>query len=212
MPTPFPGMDPFLERNPLWQQVHTCLIVEMRRFLAPRLRPRFFVAIEQHDYMVKQRYLEIRDVATREVITVIEILSPANKRRGDGRRQYERKRQKVLESQTHLVEIDLLRAGDPMPLALPGAAENGPPAYRIVVSRSPRRPYADVYLFSLRQPIPNVPIPLRPGDEEPLLPLNDLLHAVYDQGAYDLVVDYGRPPQPPLADEDAAWSQTLLAA
>ena len=64
---------------------------------------------------VQQAYLEVRDVATQAVVTVIEVLSPANKR-SDGRRKYETKRQAVLGSLTHLVEIDLLRDGEPLPI------------------------------------------------------------------------------------------------
>ncbi|GAA6623037.1 hypothetical protein NUACC26_088620 [Scytonema sp. NUACC26] len=58
---------------------------------------------------VRQGHLEIRDIATSEVVTAVEVLSPANKRPGQGRKQYETKRQTILESTTHLVEIDLLR-------------------------------------------------------------------------------------------------------
>jgi len=60
------------------------------------------------------RYLEVKEAATKAVITTIEILSPLTS--GDGRQKYEVKRQRVLRSQTHLVEIDLLRAGDPLPV------------------------------------------------------------------------------------------------
>lgn len=82
--------------------------------------------------------------------------------------------------------------------------------YRITVSRSPQRPYAAFYLFGLRQAIPAIPIPLRPNEKEPVLPLNDLLHTIYDQGAYDLVIDYSQPPSPPLSAEDAAWARTTI--
>ena len=41
MPNPFPGMDPYLE-GPLWSSVHSSLIEEIARDLAPRLRPKYF--------------------------------------------------------------------------------------------------------------------------------------------------------------------------
>lgn len=66
---------------------------------------------------VRERYLEVREVRTGEVITVIEVLSPKNKRSGTGCTAYEKKRQSVLRSQTHLVEIDLLQGGSPMPMS-----------------------------------------------------------------------------------------------
>jgi hypothetical protein len=52
MPTPFPGMDPHLERRGIWEQVHTDLIVSIRRFLTPLLRPRYHVGIEERTYLM----------------------------------------------------------------------------------------------------------------------------------------------------------------
>ena len=59
--------------------------------------------------------------------------------------------------------------------------------------------------------IPTFPIPLRPGETEPTLPLNHILHELYDQGGYDLIIDYRQPPQPPLSEADAAWARQLVA-
>lgn len=154
---------------------------------------------------VLERYLEIRDVETHEAITVMEILSPTNKTTRDGRAQYERKRLKVLSGLTNLVEIDLLRVGKPFAMKVPQES-----AYRIVVSHSEHRPRADFYLFDLQEPIPDFPIPLRPGETEPTLPLNQILHTLYDEGGYDLAIDYRRPPIPPFSDEDAAWAEDML--
>jgi hypothetical protein len=253
MPTPFPGMDPYLEQRGIWEQVHTSLIVAIQYHLTPLLRPKYRVAIEQRSYLtllppgdqlvgvpdalitapdrsgsasvmvmaaiaaepevgvlpmaeeVRERYLEIRDVHTELVVTVIEILSPSNKLSKTGREQYETKRMNVLSSLTNLVEIDLLRAG--RPFAMKASRQTD---YRIVISRRQQRPHADLYLFNLRQPIPSFPIPLRPGEQEPVLPLNQLLHTLYDQGGYDLAIDYSRPVDPPLAEADAHWATELL--
>ena len=83
--------------------------------------------------------------------------------------------------------------------------------YRPIVSRSQRRPYADVHLFNMRDLIPDLPIPLRPGEEEPFMPLNRILHEVYDQGGYDLIIDYQQPPEPPLSGADGAWTAQILS-
>ncbi len=125
---------------------------------------------------VKQGYLEVREVATREVVTVIEILSPVNKRSGEGRKQYESKRNKVLGSSTHLVEIDLLRKGRTMPVY----SSNSQTHYRILVSRGDCRPQADLYAFNLRDTIPAFTLPLKSGDREPLVELQLLLSNIYD--------------------------------
>lgn len=259
MPTPFPGMDPYLERRGLWEEVHTGLITAIQHFLTPLLRPKYRVAIEQRTYLtllppneqfsgkpdvlvtapkagssstatltfvsttgapligelpmseeIKERFLEVRDVATQEVITVIEILSPTNKLGKEGRTQYEEKRMKVLASRTSLIEIDLLRAGKPFSMKLPDQHEPTQSAYRIVVSRSWQRPRAAIYLFGIRETIPTFPIPLRRGEDEPLLPLNQILHELYDLGGYDLAIDYHQTPEPPLAEEDERWAAREL--
>jgi len=253
MPTPFPGMDPYLERLHLWVQIHASLIIDIQRFLTPLLRPRYNVAIEQHTYLtflpsdeqssgipdillalpkdqideesmvattnlasplvselpmpkvVIERYLEVRDTVNKEVVTVIEVLSPANKKGREGRAQYERKRLKVLASLTNLVEIDLIRAGKPLPMKVEQISD-----YRIVVSRGWQRPQADIYLFGVREKIPDFPIPLAEGETEPVLPLNQILHTLYDLGGYDLTVDYRQKLEPLLADEDANWAERIL--
>ncbi|MBV9390043.1 MAG: DUF4058 family protein [Chroococcidiopsidaceae cyanobacterium CP_BM_ER_R8_30] len=155
---------------------------------------------------VQERYLEIREVATGVVITAIEVLSPKNKRAGEGRQVYERKRNQVLASFTHLVEIDLLRGGQPLPIL--GATKSD---YRIVVSWSDLRPSAQLYAFSVRQEIPSFPVPLKTGEEEPLLNLQGILERVYERGRYYLAIDYTQPPQPPLTKEDTAWANEFLA-
>lgn len=154
---------------------------------------------------IRERYLEIRDATTYEVITVIEILSPTNKRPGEDRRQYGRKRRQVLDALTNLVEIDLLRDGEPMPMGpIPRSH------YRILVSRGWERPDAKLYPFNLNEPIPEIPIPLREGETEPTLSLGELLAQVYDQVRYDLRIDYTAEPEPPLDPSMTAWSHNLL--
>ena len=155
---------------------------------------------------IKQGYLEVRDVATGEVVTAIEILSPINKRSGKGRQQYESKRNKVLGSSTHLVEIDLLRKGQPMPVY----HSNRPTHYRILISRGDCRPQADLYAFDLPDTIPSFPLPLKSGDTEPLVDLQLLLNNIYDQASYDLAIDYNQEPVPPLPSEDKIWANKLL--
>ncbi len=157
---------------------------------------------------IREGYLEVREVATNNGITTIEILSLSNKRPGKGRQAYELKRNHVLASATHLVEIDLLRAGEPMRMFDTGA----PSDYRILVSCAERRPQADLYAFSVRQPIPSFPIPLQREDTEPRLDVQTLLHELYDRAGFDLAIDYRSEPVPPLSEADAAWADALLRA
>lgn len=155
---------------------------------------------------VKESYLEIREVATSYVVTAIEILSPKNKRAGEGRKAYERKRKQVLATTTHLVEIDLLRGGKPM-LFL---GEVPVSDYRIVVSRGDRRPLAQLYAFSVRQAILSFPLPLQSEDTEPPVDLQALINGLYERARYNLAIDYSQEPVPPLKEEDAVWVDALL--
>lgn len=142
---------------------------------------------------------------------MLELLSPTNKLTRDGRRQYMRKRLQILGSATHFIEIDLLRAGEPLPFTV----DNGDTRsdYRIIVSRAPDRPQAAVYLCTMRDPIPDIPVPLQPGDAEPSVALNRLVHEVYDRAGYDLTLDYQQAPPPPqMSGQDLQWRQQLLSA
>ena len=154
---------------------------------------------------VGENYLAIYEVKTGKLITLMELLSPANKLHGEGRKQYEQKRADVVRSRTNLVEIDLLRAGEPMAVI----GERAQSDYRILVSRGWLRPRTQLYAFNLRQPIPQFPLPLMPDEEEPLVDINTVLHALYDRARFDLRLDYDDPPVPPLRTEDAVWAQAL---
>jgi Protein of unknown function (DUF4058) len=155
---------------------------------------------------VKETYLEVRDVTTQEVVTVIEILSPKNKRPGEGRNAYIKKHLQILGSYTNLVEIDLLRDGKP----IQQLQNNIQTDYRILVSRAFQRPKADLYPFNLQNPIPSFPLPLREGDTEPLLEIQTLISELYDEGNYDLVIDYVQQPVPIISAENAAWVDEIL--
>lgn len=154
----------------------------------------------------KHRWLTIRDSQTRRIVTVIEVLSPSNKSPGDDREQYLRKRRRILRSSAHLVEIDLLRGGQRMPV------EDAPPSdYRMMVSRRPQRPDVQVWPIGARQPLPPIPVPLRTGEPELTLDLKPLVDAVYDGGAYRYHL-YTAPPQPPLLPPDDAWAAEIARA
>jgi hypothetical protein len=161
---------------------------------------------------IREVYLEVRETATGEVVTAIELLSPTNKRPGEGRREYEEKRLRTLGTRTHLVEIDLLRGGEPLPMQIQPAPSDAPSPgdYRVVVARGDRRPWAEVYPFGVRNPLPSFPLPLRSGDAEPLVDLRAALDRVYDRGGYALRIDYRSEPEPPLDPETAAWADALL--
>jgi hypothetical protein len=159
------------------------------------------VAIDE----LRECYLKIVDAKSREVVTVIEMLSPANKAKGSDREQYLAKRKRVLASSTSLVELDFLRAGPRMPDANVPACD-----YAITVSRWESRPAAGCWPIRLRDPFPAVPIPLKTGDADVTVDLKAILDRVYDAAGYEDEI-YTNPLEPPLSPEDAAWAATILA-
>jgi Protein of unknown function (DUF4058) len=151
--------------------------------------------------------VEIRDRLERRLITSIEVLSPTNQR-GEGRDEYLAKRHRILQSQTHLIEIDLLRAGRRIPMMqdVPWAP------YYVYVGRFEIRPDTDVWPISLDQPLPTIPVPLLPGDADVFLDLQRALTTVYDLSEYDLEIDYTKPPDGPLSSQQTAWVDEHLRA
>jgi hypothetical protein len=155
---------------------------------------------------VRQITVEILDTAGQKLVTAIEILSPFNKR-GDGRDEYLAKRQKILLSTAHLMEIDLLRAGQRVPMR-----DQLPPApYFVLLSRAEKRPFMDIWPIKLDESLPNVPVPLLAGEDDVSLDLQSAFSNVYDQFGYAFTIDYRRAPDVPLAAADRVWAEPRIA-
>lgn len=160
----------------------------------------------------RKPFLEIIDAASGSpVVTVIELLSPSNKRAGAGRDLYLRRRAEVLASSANLVEIDLLRGGEP-PVAVP--AHQQMTQYRVRVARSGHRDQRELYPITLDSRLPRIAIPLLADDRPIVLDLQRLLEEARDKSGLWRRIDYGTPPVPPLvpADADAAWARDVVAA
>ena len=172
--------------------------------------------VERLPVMPRQTYIEIRDARQGErVVTTIEVLSPVNKTRGEGQTLYLAKQQEILGSRTHLVEIDLLRAGQPTVAARPlTSAEAGSEMerrdYITCLHRGGHGERYAVWPVSLRQRLPRIAIPLSDGDADIPLDLQAVLDQCYERGRFGQKTDYAQPPDPPLTGEDAAWADTLL--
>jgi hypothetical protein len=155
---------------------------------------------------IQQRYLEVREMSSDRAIAALEILSPVNKRKGEGRDIYLQKRQQILTSLTHFIEIDLLRNWQPMPL-LGNSVDR---AYRILVSRSSDRPQADLYSLQLCDRLPCFALPLQPEDREPIIDLQAIFNDIYDRGGYDYIIDYTQDLVPPLSEAESRWVEEIL--
>ncbi len=159
------------------------------------------------DDEIREYFLQVIDRDSREVVTVIEILSPANKMAGArGRDEYQSKRREILSSDTHLVEIDLLRAGERFV-----SKEVLPPCeYLVHVSIAPDRPKGVVWPIRLSERLPIVKVPLRAGDPPAPLDLQSALESACEDADYIAGIDYSKPPVPPLSSEWAEWADRLL--
>jgi Protein of unknown function (DUF4058) len=173
----------------------------------PPIAKPFHIVVSVDDDEIEETFLTIRELPNRTLVTAIEVLSPTNKKTKDARTEYLGKRRNLIRSGVNFVEIDLLRSGEPMPV------RNCPLRgdYGILVCRPRLGRSAELYGFSYTTPIPDFPIPLMPGDAEPSLKLNEVLHALIDRARYDLSIDYGEPPEPPLRPEDESWAAAIIA-
>lgn len=255
MPSPFPGMDPFIEACGRWEDFHPKLIGEIERSLAAVLPERYFVSLGERSYVVlsgrkgkdvksflpdvgiaspaesrakqspsavaeavevgavsmeafialefRETFIEIHEHDPEDqLVTSIELLSPSNKRSGSKRRKlYLRKRNAMLLGEANFVELDLLRGGKRMPMMTPWPDS----PYSLLVSRELFAPRCRVWPAHFRHPLPIIPIPLSAPDEDIRLDLQTLIASVYARSRYDRLLDYSRPLQPPLSEEDTAW-------
>jgi hypothetical protein len=160
--------------------------------------------LERHE-----TYIEIVDLYNQHrLVTVIELLSPSNKRGGTGRKAYLAKRRETLTKAVHLVEIDMLRFGRHLvkvPLRLLRARAQKY-HYMACVTRWPHRRKYEVYPWQLRDRLPRLAIPLTVPDPDVPLDLRPALERVYQDGSYLLRVKYDAPCDPPLSAEDQAWA------
>ena len=257
MPSPFPGMDPYLESQRNWSGFHHGLADEISAQLNRSVRPKYYArsvtyatydVIEVAESVSRTIYpdvsvwqrpgnvpplsgvavidppqtqsivkvetplrlanVEVRMAGNDRLITAIEILSPINKRSGTERDKYLRKRRELLQSEVHVLEIDLLRGGQRSPLetTVPTAP------YYVTLSRENRRPYVDVWSIQLNQRLPVVAVPLARTDNDIALDLGAVIREVYERGGFDVSIDYRQPvPPPTLSEQEAAWVEELLA-
>jgi hypothetical protein len=178
-------------------------------------------ALEVLGERVKHPFVEIRDAKrSHKLVTLIELLSPSNKRPGPDREAYSAKQGEVLESDASLVEIDLLRSGRRvLPSAVLAALVERvqpPPDYLVLVSRAWRRGNPGLgyyaYPFGLREWMPCIGVPLKEGEAEVPLDLQYAFNRMYDGGPYRRAIDYSRAPEPPLSEADAGWAVEVLGA
>ncbi|MDB5387932.1 MAG: hypothetical protein JWM11_3578 [Planctomycetaceae bacterium] len=264
MPSPFPGLDPYVENSRWWNVFHTAFIVEVMEQLNRDLPDQYLASSEQRLYIeehrqsirpdvsviavsrveqnlggvslaaetgtetdaeevwhfdltpleVIERFIEITVAGDEsQVIAVIELLSPTNKALGSsGREAYLAKQDDVLQSDAHLVEIDLLRGGYPTVAVSPGELLSH--GYcDSVVCLTPGRSFRGkqtVWPIRLRKKLPAIRIPLGPQEPPVTLDLQAVFNQVYDKAAFGKRIDYRQPPAISYSQADTEWIDGIL--
>lgn len=154
------------------------------------------------------RRIIITRIDSDELVTVIELLSPTNKRAA-GLMDYRHKRHTLLMADVHLVEIDLLRAGQ---RPGPEITSDEPYEYVMVVNRASSERISEIWRVAINEPLPMLPIPLLYPDSDVILDFKQLVSTVYTRYGYDRLIDYSQPiPKPPLRPEISAWWEQQVA-
>jgi hypothetical protein len=153
---------------------------------------------------VIEKRLSIRHFPNRELVTAIELLSPSNKR-APGDQLYDEKRQELIDQEVHLVELDLLIRGRRLPMV-----EELPPGhYYTFVSRAEDRPRCATYAWTMRDPLPRIPIPLKAPDPDMILDLASIFATAYERARWGQSIDYSAPLTLPLSEKHRAWAEEL---
>ena len=221
MPSPFPGMDPFLEHEKLWPTFQHHLVACLYQTLLPGLVDRYRARVGQRRYATEQalftsvlrneheeEYIEVRQRSDSKLITLVDVVSPTNKTTDAGRQAYLAKRKEAKSSGASLVEIDLVLQGEPML----DYSRDGLPEWdhAVTVTRSTQPERYEIYTATLQKRLPRFRLPLAADDRDTVLDLHTAFNRCYDQGGFAARIDYAREPATTLAEEDRKWLQSLL--
>ena len=182
---------------------------------ARRLQP-VVVTVPHDEHRETSVEIWTRRGSEKRLITTIEILSPSNKTPGQhGRDLYLKKQREILDSQVHLVEIDLLRGGEHT-TAVPrdwAVTKAGPFDYHVCVHRFDNLEDYFLYPIRLPEPLPEIAIPLLPGERDVPLDLQAAMNRAYDAGPYRREVDYAKDRiAPPLRPPLTKWAKGITSA
>jgi hypothetical protein len=214
-------MDPYLEDEGLWTAFHHQLITSLYQVLLPGLVDRYRARVVQRLYATEQplftsvlreehqeEYIEVRQRVDGRLITLVDVVSPANKNTERGRQAYLEKRAEGKGQGASLVEIDLVLQGKPM---LDYSREGLPDwDYAVTVTRSTQPDRFEIYTATLQKKLPRFRLPLAGDDRDTVVDLATTFTRSYDQGGFAGKIDYKRDPSTPLSEEDRKWLQEYL--
>src|SRR5437588_3318385 len=201
MPSPFPGMDPYLEDDNLGPAFHHQLITCLYQILLPGLVDRYRARVGNRLYTTEmplftsvlreehqEEFIEIRQRSDGRLVTLVDLVSPSNKTSTPGRKVYMHKRQEAQSGGTNLVEIDLVMQGQPM---LDYSREGLPDwDYAVTVTRSNQPERYEIYTATLQKRLPRFRLPLAADDRDTVLDLHAAFTRCYHQGGFATKLDY----------------------
>lgn len=221
MPSPFPGMDPYLEEEGLWPVFHHQLVLCLYQILTPGLVDRYRARIVQRSYITEQALftsvvreehqedcIEIRQRTDNKLVTLVDLVSPANKVSDAGRKAYLTTRTEARTGGANLVELDLVLQGQP---TLEYSRDGLPDwDYAVTVTRSTQPERYEIYTATLQKRLPRFRMPLAADDRDTVLDLHTAFTRCYDQGGFQGKINYQKDPATSLSDDDRRWLQELL--
>ncbi|MCE9531674.1 MAG: DUF4058 family protein [Planctomycetes bacterium] len=221
MPCPLPGMDPYLESDKLWPAFQHQLVSSLYQILLPGLVDRYRARLGQRSYVTEQPlftsiireqhtedFIEVRQRADNRLVTLIDMVSPINKARSQGRAAYLESRKQARAQNASVVEIDLVLHGQPML----DYSREGLPAwdYAITVTRSTQPERYEIYTTTLQKRLPRFKIPLAADDRDTVLDLQATFARCYDQANFSTQIDYQNDPALKLKEDDLKWLGEVL--
>ena len=223
MPSPFPGMDPYLEHPKLWPAFQHQLLACLYQILLPGLVDRYRARVGTRTYVSEmplftsiirdeytEEFIEIRTRTDNKLVTLLEVVGPANKTTAAGRQAYLDKRREAVLQKAGVVEIDLVLQGKPtLTYSRDGLPEFD---HAVSVTRSTAPDRYEIYTATLQKRLPKFKLPLAADDRDTLVDLQAAFGRAYDLGGFAAQVDYKNPPPPdvPLTDAYRAWIDDLL--
>ena len=216
MPSPFPGMDPYLEDEQLWPLFQHQLVASLYQVLLPGLVDKYRARITQRAYVTEEplftsvirqdrqeEYIEVRQRGDGRLITRVDVASPINKTLSQGRAAYHETRRLARAQNASVVELDLCLQGQP----LLDYSRDGLPEwdYAVTVTRSNQPDRFEIYTATLAKRLPRFKVPLAADDRDTVLDLQATFARAFDQGNFAARIDYTRDPNVRMADAHRTW-------
>jgi hypothetical protein len=239
MPGPFPGMDPYLEAQGLWESFHPALVTHCAEALNQRLPDGYVAKIETRvalvslDLPVVQRIPDVlvarepdvpatpspepplssssaKDLSVAPELELITVIEILSPSNKSGSGRAE-----YLETRDALIDqpVNLVEIDlllGGRPMPMHKTLTAG--HYHAIVARASDRPDSQVYSWTIRHALPPVPIPLRAPDADVTLDLGETFNLTYDRGRFKRVLRHGSPlpDHLPLNSADRQWAEGLV--